>query len=75
MDIPHYLNIKLSLIGKSYAGKRTSAKLLNDLNFHNKLKIFRMDNLIKEAVEYITPKQVTEPVAVKGKAPPKGGKP
>lgn len=33
-----------------------------------------MDTLIKEAIEYITPKQVIEQVAVKGKAPVKGGK-
>ncbi len=72
--IPHHLPIKLCLLGRRYAGKRTIAKFIQEY-FQNRVKLFKMDDLIKEAVEYINPKPVQNDTALskKGPAPKKGG--
>lgn len=47
--------------------------MLNDQQFKGKLKIFRMDELIKEVYEYVSPKAQAEVVVdKKAKAPAKG---
>lgn len=67
--------MKLCILGRSCAGKRTLAKQLQEL--YPKLKAFRMEELIKEVVEYVSPKPVADAAATqdKGKkAPPPKGK-
>ena len=59
--VPSYLNLKLCILGRSCAGKRTLAKQLQEL--YPKVKAFRMDELIKEAVEYVNPKPVADAAA------------
>ena len=53
--IPNYLPLKLCLLGRKFAGKRTVAKQIQDL-YPGKIKIFKMDDMIKEAFEYVSPK-------------------
>lgn len=55
MSLPHYLTLKLCILGRSFGGKRTSAKLLNEV-YKNKLKVFRMEDMIKEVIDYVSPK-------------------
>lgn len=70
--IPHHLTLKLVLLGRACAGKRTIAKQIQDQYPTGKVKLFRMDDLIKEVYEYINPKPVSDnaSVADKGKKPP-----
>ena len=76
IGLPHYLTLKLCLLGRSCAGKRTISKQIQDLYPAGKIKVFRMDELIREVLEYINPKPVTDAAALdKGKkAPPAKGK-
>lgn len=64
-------------MGKACAGKRTVAKQIADQYSAGKVKVFRIDDLIKEVIEYINPKPVADAAAAndKGKkAPPAKGK-
>lgn len=65
-EIPNYLSLKLSILGQSFSGKRTLSKMLNE-KFDSKLKVFAMDEMIKEVLDYINPKDKTEAVDPKAK--------
>jgi dephospho-CoA kinase len=66
--------LKLALIGRSFSGKRTISKQIQEL-YNGKIKIFNMNDMIKECVEYSNPKPVAElpnPADKNKKPPPKG---
>lgn len=71
---PTYHSIKLCLIGKAHSGKKTQAKMIVDNLGAEKVQIFDMGEIIREAVAYIDPNKQTEEVVDpkakgKGKAP------
>ena len=59
--MPNDLPLKLAILGKAFSGKKTIAKQLQEKYGGEKnIKIFNMDEIIKEALDYITPKKVDE---------------
>lgn len=70
-SIPHYLPVKMCLLGKSMSGKRTIAKQIQD-QYQGKIKIFKMEDIVKEALDYINPKPVVDAAPAKKAPPPKG---
>ncbi|CDW87464.1 mitogen-activated protein kinase organizer [Stylonychia lemnae] len=70
IGIPHHLPLKLCILGKKYGGKRTVAKQIQEL-YNNKVKVFKMDDLIKEVYEYVSPKPQAVEVDKSKKAPAK----
>ena len=62
--------IKVAILGRAFAGKKTiGAQLVAKYGDQN-LKLFNMNDIIKEALDYITPKKVDEvaqAAAAKGK--------
>jgi len=65
------LNFKLSLTGNAFSGKKTIAKQLVEA-LGGDVVIFNINDVVKEAIDYINPKK-TEEVVVDTKA--KGKKP
>jgi hypothetical protein len=48
----------LSLLGRAYSGKKTVAKILqNHFGGASAFKIFTIDEVLKEAMEYVSPKK------------------
>ena len=59
--IPSELPIKLAILGRAFAGKKTIAnQLLEKYGGLTNIKVFNMDEIIKEALDYITPKKIDE---------------
>ena len=63
-NIPQYMPLKLCLLGKKYGGKRTIAKQIQEQFPQGKVKVFQMNDMIREAYEYVSPK----PQAVEDKS-------
>lgn len=60
-SIPSELPLKLAILGRPFSGKKTVAQMLVDKFGGDKnIKLFNMDDIIKEALDYITPKKVDE---------------
>jgi hypothetical protein len=59
--------IKLALMGRAFSGKKTVATHLKE-QLGNEVAVLHIDEVIKEAVEYISPKKVDESVVVDPKA-------
>lgn len=51
-DIPNYLPLKLSIIGRSFAGKKTLAQILKS---KYGIEIVNPDSILKEAINYAFP--------------------
>ena len=69
-QIPSQLPIKVAILGKAFSGKKTIAAQLVAKYGEQNLKLFNMNEIIKEALDYITPKKVDEAAlaaAAKGK--------
>lgn len=64
--------IKLALVGRAYSGKKTIASQLKEV-LGNDVAILNLDDIIKEAIEYISPKKQDESVTVDPKAKGKKG--
>ena len=61
--IPSDLTLKLSILGRTFAGKKTIAKQLQEMYGGEEcVKIFTMDAIIAEALEYVAPKKVEDAV-------------
>ena len=60
-------SIKLSLLGRAFSGRKTVAKQMQDV-LGQDVAILHIDEIIKEAIEYISPKKVDESVVVDPKA-------
>ena len=58
--IPSDVPIKLTILGQAFAGKKTIANQLADKYGAQNIKVFNMDEVIKEALEYVTPKKIDE---------------
>ena len=59
--IPSELPLKLAILGRPFSGKKTIASMLVEKYGGDKnIRIFNMDDVIKEALDYITPKKVDE---------------
>jgi hypothetical protein len=59
--IPDWLNLKLAILGRAFSGKKTVAKQLQEqYGGQANIRIFNMDEVIMEALEYITPKKIEE---------------
>ena len=72
--IPSDLPLKLAILGRAFSGKKTIANMLVEKYGGEKnVRVFNMDEIIKEALDYITPKKVDEAV-VDPKAKAKKGK-
>jgi len=73
--IPKNLGLQMCLLGRAFSGKKTVAQMLAThlkQQGNNEIKIFNMNELIKEAFDYVTPKKVDE-TAVDPKAKGKKG--
>jgi septin family protein len=70
--MPKGLNFKIAMLGQAFSGKKTLAKQLVE-KLGGDVKILNMDEILKEALDYINPKKVAEVPVVdpkaKGKAP------
>lgn len=64
--------IKLALIGRAHSGKKTIAAQLKEV-LGSDVAILNLDDMIREAIEYITPKKQDESVIVDPKAKGKKG--
>ena len=65
-------SIKMSLLGRAFSGRRTVAKQMQEL-LGPDVSILHIDEIIKEAMDYIAPKEVEEAQAkVDPKAKGKG---
>lgn len=71
-SLPLWHTLKLCLIGKAYSGKKSVAALIKD-EFGDHITIFNMDEIVREALNYVSDKkeEVPDPKA-KGK---KGNEP
>jgi len=59
--IPSDLPLKLAILGRPFSGKKTiSNMLVEKFGGEKNIKVFNMDEIIKEALDYITPKKVDE---------------
>lgn len=71
------MSLKLCIVGRAFSGKKTIAKMIQEKYGANNIKLFLMDEMIREVVDCVTPKKVVEETAVdpkaKGKAAPKKG--
>lgn len=72
VPVPTDLPLKLSILGRAFAGKKTIAKQLQEKYGATKLKLFSMDEIIAEALEYIAPKKVEESQIIDPKKAKKG---
>jgi len=72
-DYPDFVPLKLCFLGRIFSGKRTAAQKLKE-KLGGNVKVFRMQEVIKEALDYINPKQAEAPPPAKGgkKGPAKG---
>ena len=71
--MPSELPFKLAILGRAFSGKKTIAKELQERYGGEKcIKIFNMDEIIKEALDYITPKKVDEATLEAAKKAKKG---
>jgi len=70
-EVPDYHSLKLCLMGKAQSGKKTQAQLLTE-EYGDKLTIFNMEEIIREALSYVDPgakEEAADPKA-KGKGKP-----
>ena len=59
--IPSDLPIKLAILGRAFSGKKTIANMLVEkYGGKDNIRVFNMDEIIKEALDYITPKKIDE---------------
>ena len=71
--IPSDLPIKLAILGRAFSGKKTVASMLVEKYGGEKnIRVFNMDEIIKEALDYITPKKVDEAALEAAKKAKKG---
>ena len=71
--IPSELPLKLAVLGRAFSGKKTIARQLQEKYGGDKnIKLFNMDEIIKEALDYITPKKVDEAALEAAKKAKKG---
>ena len=71
--IPSDLPIKLAILGRAFSGKKTIASMLVEKYGGEKnIRVFNMDEIIKEALDYITPKKVDEAALEAAKKAKKG---
>jgi len=71
--IPTELSIKLAILGRAFSGKKTIAhSLAEKFGGEKNIKVFSMDEIIKEALDYITPKKVDEAALEAAKKAKKG---
>ena len=71
--IPSDLPIKLAILGRAFSGKKTIANMLVEKYGGEKnIRVFNMDEIIKEALDYITPKKVEEVAVDTAKKAKKG---
>jgi len=70
--VPLGLSLKLAILGRASSGKKTIATQLVE-KFGSDLKVFCMDKMIRECIEYANPKEKEEVVVdPRAKAPKKG---
>ena len=73
IKVPSDLPLKLAILGRAFAGKNTVAKQLQEkYGGEKQVCIFKMDDIIKEALDYITPKKVDEAALEAAKKAKKG---
>jgi adenylate kinase family enzyme len=58
----------LVILGSTFAGKKTLAKQIQQAYGGSNLKLFQMEDVIREALEYVTPKRNEEAAAHDPKA-------
>lgn len=67
------LPIKLAILGRAFSGKKTIASSIQEkFGGEKNIKLFNMDEIIKEALDYITPKKVDEAALEAAKKAKKG---
>ncbi len=65
--------LKLAILGRCFSGKKTIASQIQEkLGGDKNIKLFNMDEIIKEALDYITPKKVDEAALEAAKKAKKG---
>lgn len=76
-EVPNDFVLRLAILGRAFSGKKTVAKQIQDqYGGPQNVKIWNMDDIIIEAIEYVTPKKVDEVAAAEAskKAPARKGK-
>ena len=54
-DFPTYHPIKLCIVGKAFSGKKTQAQMIIDKFGADKLTLFNMTDIVREALNYVDP--------------------
>ena len=63
----------MAILGRAFSGKKTIAvELQAKYGGDKKIKIFNMDEVIREALDYITPKKIDEAAIEAAKKAKKG---
>lgn len=71
--IPSALPLKLVILGRAFSGKKTIARQLQEKYGGDKnVRVFNIDDVVKEALDYITPKKVDEAALEAAKKAKKG---
>jgi hypothetical protein len=65
-------DIRLCIVGRTFAGKKTLAKQIQTALGGGSLKLFQMDEIVKEALDYVNPRKTEEAVDPKAKGKPAG---
>jgi len=72
--LPNHLSFKLAILGRAQSGKKTLSEQISKKLGAN-IKIFCLDKILVEAVNYVAPKPEKEEVVVDPKAKGKGKAP
>lgn len=75
VKVAQRFDVRLSLLGPGFSGKKTVAKILQShFGGEKGFKIFTIDEVLKEAIDYVSPKKLEDSIAdpKARKAPAKG---
>lgn len=67
------MNFKLAILGRAFSGKKAVAKVIQDKLNPSGIKVFSIDKMIHEAIEYVQPKDEHTIVSTDAKSKPKKG--
>lgn len=73
-SIPTELPLKLAILGRAFSGKKTIATYISEKygGSDKNIRVFNMGEVIKEALDYITPKKIDEAAIEAAKKAKKG---
>lgn len=72
--LPLWHTLKLCVIGKAYSGKKSAAQQIQDY-IGEHITLFNMDEILREALQYVSPDKKEEVVDPKAKGKGKAAEP